>query len=1413
MKKSRLISLISLGVASVSCVSIATAVAFATEKPTVAELFSYAGVTATNEKTDGATANKGLLLTATQSGSSAKMLAEQTGVFEANLKALSKDGLITLDNYSIKITDNDSGESFKIGMLNKKDYVNAYVEVANGNRGGYYYTNESYNIHPNGVSAGMNTMSQQYTMFYRNTKVSEETAGFEDSVKVKFNPETMEVSMQRGIYDYASPEYALIWDLDERINDGHDIGYSYSQFGDYSVEIIFDSLFGSADLLVYSMAGVDFSAKDIEENPVTIRADVHLNAVRYKDYQIPEANSYDLFGKTNEKINVSVVNEGTALTPAANGAVKPSKNGEMEITYTLESDESVSKTYTVNVVGSASAIPVNACEVADVVGVNSVIRVPATTLQSNLYLKENSQPAKISVYYNGAIYEGLENVAEALFTASKAGSYEIKYVSPVSDLITHSVTFEAAADEVAVVAEELSSVYLWNSTLEVLPADVYVNGSKLACSVELRYPSGKTVGTGTATLDELGDYEVVHSYTHEGAKQYIQKFRVEQTADSMFSKSDSKTEISYGAMSGNNEVSGVRLSLVENQPVVYEQIIDLSDNTKDDMLVELMAQPSTIGNNDITILYLTFTDLENEENTMSVRLAYTVYTQHATFVTAKGGESQWYTAWNEVYETVESATNHFVYGFISRHSFTQSPRANYPYLDATLKLQYDYEENALYSNPEVYGDPTLVCDFDDEKFFGANLWGGFTSGKVKMSIHGTGIASKGDIYVISVDGKTFNKETYTDNAAPNVTPKFVGADVPVAEVGVPYQVIDYTAQDAYSAVKNTFYEVYYNDTKVSVVDGAFTPTNTGVYTIVYKAIDSFGNEAKYSLHVNALESVTTPTLAVNDIIPSEVAFGQRVVLPSCVASGGAGGLTTDISVAINGEKVDLIANQFTAEEVGTYTVTYTVTDYLGRTESKKYFIDCTYALYPIIDEASISLPPAFIHGESYTFDDYEAIFYLSNESKSYISPKIEITDANGTHTLDGLTYTPVATVDKQTVVDDIEVKFIFEKEGAQTLTIAREIPVVYFKGENGENAKYLITENAEATADAKGIVYKAIENGSFKLTFARALSVRDLRFIFSAIDSNKQTVLKNYNSIKITLRDVRNAAQTICVEYARNGAGLSVTLNGRTTTTAFNKEGEFEFQYDEQTHTIKDISDITLGTVTHTVDGNIFSGFASGEIYASIEVCGVIGDCALNFKSIKNQVFNYIPSDRVDPVLWVNGSISGSYDIGAEILIPTAGAYDVLSAITPVTVTITAPDGSVLLDGATADKEYTLTMGQYGTYFIRYQVTDAKGRKKTVTMSAIVLDVAAPTLEFTKEIPQTVKVGTEISLNEYTVKDNKHSSGVLISISLFNPSGAYAEVKSDKVKLNDVGTYLLTYMAIDEDNNVTVYDFSIVVTK
>ncbi len=1406
--------MIALGVASLSCASIATVAAIAEEKPTAKDVFSYTDVTATCEATDGKTANKGLLLSATKSGASAKLVSAHVGLFEANVKGLTKDGQIAIDNYSIKITDNDTGEAFKIGVLDKKDYANVYVEVANGNRGGIFYTNDSYNIFPPGATAGSNTLMQQYTLFYRNTKVGEEHAGFADSVKLRFNPETMEVSLLRGIYEYTKPEYALVWDLDEQINEGHDIGYSYSKFEDYSVEVVFDTVIGGGDLLVYSMAGIDFSSEDVV-NPTTVRADVNLNAVKESEYAIPAATAFTPFGKTADKVNVTVVNEGDTLTLSQNNTVTPTKAGKMEITYALANDATVFTKYTVNVVERAAHGVATPCIVGGTVGVNAVIDVPETTMSSNLLVKESDKLAKVSVYRDGALYQELKDKNEAFsFVAAEAGNYEIKYVSAVSDTIVHSVSFTASAKEVAVVAEKLAPVYELHSKLTLNPAKVYYDGGEIAATAKVIYPSGKMEGAGSLLLDEVGDYTVIHSYEHNGAKQYPQAFSVEQTAESMFSKSDSKTEISYGAMAGNQTVSGVRLSLVENKPVAYEQIIDLSDNTKDDMFLELMAQPKTVGNNDITMVYITLTDVENEDNRMDIRLAYTQYTAHATYVTAKGGDKQWYTGWNEGYQTVENDTWHFVYGFLSRHSFMQVPRSNYSYQSSTLQLKYDYEENALYSNPDKAGDPQLVCDFDDEKFFGENLWGGFNSGKVKLSLYGTGITSTGDLYVLEVDGKRFAKETYTDDVAPVITPKFVGNTVPVAEVGKEYKIVEHQAIDAYSAVKYSASEVYYNGEKITVQNGAFVPEKTGVYTITYKATDSFGNESTRSIYVNALPKVVAPKLSVDGDVAKTVAYGQKVVLPSYTITGGAGGLEGKLTVTVNGKPVEIVANQFLANEIGTYVVNYTVTDYLGSTESKNYFIDCQYSLYPIIDETQISLPPAFIDGESYTFDDYKAVFYMSGDSKSYISPKIEVTDAEGKKTLDGLTYTPVVLSGDETAVDKITVSFLFEKEGAQTLKITREIPTIYFTGDEGEQAKYFITENATPLADSKGIVFNATAGAtSFKMSFARALSIRNLRFLVSGKNAEGVTVLKNYGSLKVTLRDSRNPAQAVCVTYVKNGGALAVTLNGRTVNSSFNRDGEMEFRYDQDTHVISDVNDISLGRLTETVEGLPFNGFDSGEVYVCVEVCDVVGECALAFKSINNQGFNYIPGDRVDPVLWVNGFISGSYQLGAKIVIPSAGAYDVLSAITPVTVTVKAPDGTVVLKQADASQEYVLTMGQYGTYFVRYEVKDASRRTKIVTMSAIVRDIAAPTLTFTEEIATTVKVGASISLHNYVIEDNKDISDVTVVVSLFKPDGSYGIVTDDSLTFTKEGNYILTFLALDADNNVTVYDFNIAVTK
>ncbi len=1422
MKKNKWISLLTLGLASIACAGVATVAltvdqskAGAAGTPTVENVFSYVGVVSTNEQTDGETENKGLLLSAKQSGASVKMLANQAGVWEANVKSLVQNGQYNLSNYSIKITDVESGEAFKIGVQEKNDYANVFVEVANGNRGGYYYTQAEYNIHPNGVSAGMNALMQQYTSFYRNNTVVTGKEGFEDSIKLRFNPETMEVHLARGIAPKPEDYWALVWDLDEQINDGYDIGYRYSSFEEYTVEVIFDTLYDTGNLLVYSMSGIDFSKATLAENPKSIRADVALNAVRYVEYTLPTATSYDLFGKKNETINVSVTNEGVPLDISSTNTVEPEKAGKMQITYTLASDATVSKTYEVKVVDAAITTPDVACVVSPIVGVNSLVEVPATTLNSNLLIKENEKIAKVTVYRDGVVYNGLENKTEDFtFAAAEVGAYEIRYVSAEYANVTHSVRFEVNESEVAVVAEKLSKVYLVGTSLTLAPAKVYADGGEISATVELRYPSGETATQGKVVLNEVGNYTLVHRYEHEGAKAYEQHFSVEQTADSMFTAADKKTQISYGAMAGNNTVSGVCLSLVENAPVLYEQIIDLSDNTKDDTLVELMAQPATIGNNDITTLYLTFTDVENENNTMMVRVAYSTYTPHASWVTGKAGSKQWYTGWSVDQNKVENPTYHVIYGLISRHSFTQSPRSNFPYSAATLRLRYDAVENALYANPDVSSDTNLVCDFDDETFFGSNLWGGFTSGKVKMSIYGTGIASTGDVYILNVDGRDFGKQTYTDDEKPTISPVYTGDNVPVAEVGKAYKVVDYVAKDAYSQVVSSSYKVYYGSEEVPVdEDGTFLPAQAGMYTIEYKAADAFGNESKYTVHVNALAKVTAPMLSVNGSVVSSVAYGQTVVLPDYTAYGGAGGLQGSVTVTYGGEEVALVGNKFVADQVGSYLVTYGVTDYLGRTENKHYFIDCQYGLLPMIDEGTISLPPAFIDGESYTFDTYEAVFYMSGGNKNYIQPKIQITDVAGTHILEGLTYTPAVVAEDDTFVEKITVRFIFEQEGAETLTITREVPAVFFAREYGEQVKYFVAENGTGVADSKGILFTADGEGDMKITFARALHVRDLRLVFSTLNAKEELVMKNYDRFAVTLRDIRNPAQTVRVTYEKKGAGMAVTLNGRTISSAFSKKGEVEFNYDYKTNAVVDISDIMLGYFTETVDGLPFHGFDSGEVYVSVEVYDIVGECALYFKSINNQGLNEIPGDRVDPVLWVNGHISGSYDVGAKIVIPTAGAYDVLSAIGPVTVKVTAPDDSVILPKTEATKEYTLTMGQYGMYFIRYEVRDARGRTKSITMSAIVRDVSAPTLEFTKEIPETAKVGDTISLDGYTVTDNKGAENVTVSVSLFKPDGSYEMVADNSIKLTEAGCYVLTFTAMDEDENISVYDYTVVVSK
>ena len=127
--------------------------------------------------------------------------------------------------------------------------------------------------------------------------------------------------------------------------------------------------------------------------------------------------------------------------------------------------------------------------------------------------------------------------------------------------------------------------------------------------------------------------------------------------------------------------------------------------------------------------------------------------------------------------------------------------------------------------------------------------------------------------------------------------------------------------------------VLYND---QVKNGVFTPTETGVYKVVFTAKDSVDETL-----IGYAEMIVT-VLADTEAPVIDVTFEDRVVqpgttitLPSAVANDNAdANVQLVVTVTYGTESVTVQNNSFVAEKAGTYTITWTAKDSAGNNTTR-----------------------------------------------------------------------------------------------------------------------------------------------------------------------------------------------------------------------------------------------------------------------------------------------------------------------------------------------------------------------------------------------------------------------------------------------------------------------------------------------
>lgn len=1381
---------------------------------------------------------KGLRLYAYDNGATAELKGAFYGQFDAEIKASTQDSVKPdLIAYSFIFRSLTGEDCFKLTVQDNGAETSAYVEVNGEKTGIFYNVDLSYDGKAHGYTTSQNQIGVYTRIITSNT------------TNIRFNPTTMEISMKND-----RDEYVTVWNLSKEVMDGKRFPYVMESMSQYTVAIEFTSIKagGKGELTVYSINGEDYGAIDLPEVAPLIYTDEVQNAIKGNAWTLPTIGVYDYAGEitandvtyeiynaAGEKLASGVYGENTTFTPDAAGEyylyyVVTSKGNKGEAYLRFNAYEESNVSYAFEEISLTSRT----------IGVKTSLYLPERRVESNLFARGSEKKANVTVKKDGEIINGYQDVtAGFVCTFEETGGYDVIYSVSVAGKRVEAapIRIEVSQNVVGMSWSELSEHYCYGDTLSVPTVSVYVNGEEGKASATVVAPNGKERAGTEILLDCIGIYEIRYEYSVGGVTDTFSRFfTVEYEVDDLFTLGE-HTTVAYDNTTGNADMDGLLLTMnASTSSLTYD--VDLSDNTKQDILLSALVIPSTPGVHDMLGFYVTLTDKLNPENYLTIRMyegsgnAY-----NATFIRAKASNQPGYVGWYKqpdwnggspysYTESLEKTMAHNYGGFLSGLNFGMDS----VYEDLSkriLILKYDASEKAIYSksNMEYKTDPTLreqlVVDFDDPACF-SNLWSGFSDdSQVELTITPIGLSGAAQMKIFEIDGYEFGQSTVKDTSAPSVKIDLKDmSDAPKARTGAPYPVFDVIVSDDFSSedLIKTSIAVTYGNTEIDVVDGCFTPMQNGFYTITYVVADAYGNTTKKSIEVEAVADISAVTAELDGEWAAEMHYGELFKFPKYHGVGGSGAYEYEAVVTCNGEAVESSDESVLPLSEGRYEITLYVRDYLRQTATLTKSYEVVFSTSMIIDEADVVLPPVFIDGSTYVFEPYQAEYYPSAGSEvAFASAKIEVEDANGKTVLGAdRAYVPKASES----VTQAKITFLFEGvANGETVTkrIERTVPVRIAEQKSGFLANYFVTENTILTAKNQYMCFETAETADLHAAFVRAVATDEFSIQFKPMMLDG-AACSAFEAIVVTVTDKNHADISVRFTIRKNGSSLTFRINDESEmpmigslTTDTGKS--IQISYNESTHAVSGVENSSLGKITKALSGKAFNGFTSNEVYVQFALVGVTDKCGINLVSINNQRFFNSAKDTTVPQLYVDGSYSGMYTSGTEITIPAARAYDVVNYCKPVTVTvkdaegnfITATDGTVL-NGALANVEYKVLLNKILRYTVTYSATDEAGQTKISSKDILIYDDVVPTLTLDTELPPLVWTGTKVTLPTYTVSDNGDISKVEVeTYYVAEEEGVMVKVTDNTVTANKAGKYTVYFYLIDENDtrNVVVYSF------
>ena len=959
------------------------------------------------------------------------------------------------------------------------------------------------------------------------------------------------------------------------------------------------------------------------------------------------------------------------------------------------------------------------------------------------------------------------------------------------------------------------------------------------------FPNGAAYQTTATQLSQEGKYTVQYRATIAG-KLYVKE--VSFIVQSKLYSHSSGTKVEYGTYVAaehnpknfqptGGEVTGLKVGLAGGDVFRYNKVIDLNTLTKENQIIQFAITPDEIGTADTMMMTMYLTDAYDPENfiTIRVRQPEPVLGYSSLYMSA-AAPGQTLTGWmwyrNQKHTGGSYGTAFYAnFAGVFRESNGSVPHWKISTIEeSTVQFSMDYATRELHCNVRNADSAnSLVCDFDNPRDF-ADLWGGFTTGEVYLSLTSSSAAN---FVITEIAGRDVSDMEFGERTKPAVSlasDEYTESTIPSAVVGKPYPLFEATARSPYAGtlpVNTRVFANYYDENRYEVLvkDGVFTPTALGNYYIVYEARDHFGQIGSKVIPLTTVENPAEMLITRGDTVSTGIA-GHPISVADPVVTQNIGNANVVATYTVDGSApIQIEEGTFRPTKAGTYTITLTATDYVSREKSLSYDVVVEAGTKPVFENKP-NLPIAFISDCEYELPSIYAYNYTDGSGAPVPVTISAVSPASETIVRGGI-YTPSATTNGEIVT--IKYTAMLSSGGVEEYAV--DIPIIVPKDENGDLhlERFLVKTGEGVTGIEPLDSYTTVSfaDSVSSVTWATPVLASGLNVEFSSAD------LRNcYDGVSITLTDSENPEQKIVVTYERSEKGATVYLNGERSdkynAAQFftDAEDKFLLSYVADSMAIKfDPYSSEKMSVEKMANGKPFTGFDSGKVYVTFQMVGVTRPTKMNVVSVSAQTVNNAYTERLGPRIAMSASYGGTFNLGMQITLAKAIVADAIDPSAKCFLTVKNPDGSyaitddgVMLKTVKGEAEYVFTLTQNGKYRITYESTDMNGNEALKFSYVInVSDMEKPTITVHNKVATTAKVGQAIAIPKFSVEDNLTKAeditkGVMFFTSEGNPHMIDLEKNDGFVPIR-AGKHVLRYFACDEEGNYTILDYVIMVTE